>query len=118
MDKMTTKSAQDGGEMIQTYEDATAKIANAVEIRDMKMDRNYLQSYMKGGLGRGYSTIQPLVITRKLGHPELIFNEHDSKNTHFKVHASAKWARMQSSECWICDQWKYTLIFFSRANCL
>ena len=103
MDKMTTKSAQDGGEMIQTYEDATAKIANAVEIRDMKMDRNYLQSYMKGGLGRGYSTIQPLVITRKLGHPELIFNEHDSKNTHFKVHASAKWARMQSSECWICD---------------
>ena len=46
---------------------------------------------MKGGLGRGHSTIQHLVITRKLGHPELIFNEHDSKNTHFKPHASAKW---------------------------
>ena len=23
---------------------------------------------------------------------------------------------MQSSECWICDQWKYTVIFFSRSN--
>ena len=28
------------------YEDATARIANAVEIRDMKQDRNYHQSYM------------------------------------------------------------------------
>ena len=43
----------DRNDMIFTYEDATAKIANAVEIRDMKQDRNFLQSYMKGGLGRG-----------------------------------------------------------------
>ena len=112
-----SQSATPDSEMILTYDDATAKIANAVEIRDMKQDKNFLQSYMKGGLGRGHSTIQPLVITRKLGHPELIFNEQDSKNTHFKPHASAKWARMQSSECWISDQWKYTLIFFSRQHC-
>ena len=39
------------------YEDATARIANAVEIRDMKQDRNYHQSYMKGGLGRGHQTV-------------------------------------------------------------
>lgn len=38
---------------VESYEDATVKIANAVEIRDMKHDRNYHQSYMKGGLGRG-----------------------------------------------------------------
>lgn len=83
----------------------------------MKHDRNFHQSYMKGGLGRGIQSVQPLVITRKLGHPELIFNEHVDKNTHFKVHASAKWARMQTNECWICDQWKYTVIFFSRSKC-
>ena len=29
---------------------------------------------MAGGLGRGHTTVQPLVITRTLGHPELIFN--------------------------------------------
>ena len=89
--------------MINSYEEATAKIANAVEIRDMKHDRNYLQSYMRGGIGRGTATTQPLVITRKLGHPELIFNEHDVKNSHFKPHASAKWIKSVASECWICD---------------
>ena len=71
---------------------------------------------MRGGLGRGSESVQPLVITRKLGHPELIFNENESKNTYHKVHASAKWARMPNNECWICDQWKYCVIFFSRAN--
>ena len=58
------------------------------------------------------------MITRKLGHPELIFNEHDVKNTHFKAHASAKWVRMVSDECWIRDQWKYCVIFFSKKHCL
>ena len=102
--------------MIHTYEDATAKIANSIEIRDMKQDRNFLESYMKGGLGRRHASVQPLVITRQLGHPELIFNEQEGKNTHFRVHASAKWIRSQASECWISDQWKYTIIFFSRSN--
>ena len=80
--------------MICSYEDATAKIANANEIRDMNQDKNFLQSYMHGGLGRGRNaSVQPLVITRKLGHPELIFDESANKNTHFKVQASAKWVR-------------------------
>ena len=38
--------------MLQTYEDATAMIANAVELRDFKHEKNYAQSCMKGGLGR------------------------------------------------------------------
>jgi hypothetical protein len=63
--------------MIMTFEDATAKIANAVEIRDMKQDRNLITSRMKDGLGRNLSSVQPLVISRKLGHPELIFNDAD-----------------------------------------
>ena len=40
-----------------SFEDATARIANAVEIRDMKQDRNYHNSYMKGGLGRGHQVL-------------------------------------------------------------
>jgi len=64
-------------DMIMTFEDATAKIANAVEIRDMKQDRNLITSCMKDGLGRNLSSVQPLVISRKLGHPELIFNDTD-----------------------------------------
>jgi len=89
--------------MINSLEDATAKIANALEIREMKKEKNFMQSYMAGGIGHGHSTVQPLVITRKLGHPELIFDENDTKNTHFKTHASAKWVRGQGNECWICN---------------
>ena len=37
-----TQSATPDSEMILTYDDATAKIANAVEIRDMKQDKNFL----------------------------------------------------------------------------
>jgi hypothetical protein len=97
------RESDDNKGMIMTFEDATAKIANAVEIRDMKHDRNLINSCMKSGLGRNLNTVQPLVISRKLGHPELIFNDTDQKNVHFKVNSAAKWARMQSSECWICD---------------
>ena len=69
---------QDGNDgMIMTLEDATAKIANAAEIRDMKHDRNLINSCMKSGLGRNLNTVQPLVISRKLGRPELIFNDTD-----------------------------------------
>jgi len=51
-----------------------------------------------------------------LGHPELIFNNADSKNTHFKVNAQARWQRNNGNECWICDSWKYVIIFFSRSR--
>ena len=61
-------------DMLQSYEDATARIANAIEIRDLKHEKQYMQSCMKSGVGRQQSSTQPLVITRKLGHPELIFN--------------------------------------------
>lgn len=44
-------------EMIMTIEGATARIANAVEIRDMKQDRNFLTSYNKGGLGRNLTSV-------------------------------------------------------------
>ena len=103
-------------EMIMTLEGATARIANAIELREMKQDRNFLASYNKGGLGRNYTTVQPLTISRKLGHPELIFDETEQKSMHFKVNAAAKWSRMQGDDCWICDQWKYVTIFFSRKN--
>ena len=49
MNKSTTIDGFDGvfmnksdNQMINSYDDATAKIANAVEIRDMKTDRSYL----------------------------------------------------------------------------
>ena len=55
-----------------------------------------------------------MVISRKLGHDELIFNEGDNKNTAFESAASRKWVKMSKNECWICDKWKYTVIFFDR----
>lgn len=29
---------------------------------------------------------------------------------------AAKWQRMAKNSCWICDQWKYTVIIFSRKD--
>ena len=42
-DRFTTKAKKEvNPELINSYEEATANIANAVEIRDMKHDRAYL----------------------------------------------------------------------------
>ena len=40
---------------------------------------------------------EPLILRKQLGHPEI----HNSK--HWKI----------SNECWMCDKWRYTYIFWN-----
>lgn len=30
------------------------------------------------------------------------------------MNAQARWQRNNGNDCWICDSWKYVIIFFSR----
>ena len=41
-----------------------------------------------------------VVLSRVLGHPEIV------NSSHWKV----------ADQCWVCQKWKYTLVFFDRTN--
>ena len=68
--------------------------------------------------GFGHTTLmqQPLLFTRKLGHPELVFNDTRVSQTHFDSNAPQKWTLAENDGCWVCHQWKYCMIFVDRAN--
>jgi len=61
-----------------------------------------------------------LVLTRKLNHPELIFNQRiykdSTKDRFFKVDANQSWALSHQDECYICEKHHYTVIFYERSQ--
>ena len=60
------------------------------------------------------------VLTRRLNHPELVFNQRISldstKERFFKVDSNQAWTLSQKDECYICEKHHYTVIFYERAN--
>ena len=101
---------------VNSYEQATAQIANAEQIKNMMQQKAYVQSCYKQGIGRQQPCLQPVVFSRKLGHSELIYSETSEKNTYFVENAATKWIKMPRDECWICEQWKYCVFFFNRSD--
>ena len=62
-----------------------------------------------------------LVLTRKLNHPELIFNQRisdddDFDRRFFKVDANECWTLSPKNECYICEKYHYTMIFYERSK--
>jgi len=60
------------------------------------------------------------VLTRRLNHPELIFNQRvsidDTKDRFFKVDANQYWTLSRQDECYICDKHHYAVIFYERSE--
>jgi hypothetical protein len=103
--------------MITSYEDASAKVANSEVLRDMRDESNYVKTTMKAGANCQETCFMPLVLSRQLGHSELIFSQASDAGNFFEREAASKWVLNDSNECWICDSWKYTVIFFNRKMC-
>jgi hypothetical protein len=59
---------------------------------------------------------QPLVLARKLGHPELFFDENKTKSLNFTNNAACRWSLEDRDGCWICQKWKYTVVFADTQN--
>ena len=60
------------------------------------------------------------MLTRRLNHPELIFNQRislDKTNKRFfKVDANEAWALSPKDECYICEKHHYSVIFYERSK--
>ena len=80
---------------------------------------------MKNGTGRLDDNIfDRFVLTRKLNHPELLFNQNtkydqgkNAKYRFFKPDAQKDWKLSAQNECYLCNKHQYTLIFYDK-NCL
>lgn len=62
-----------------------------------------------------------LVVSRKLNHPELIFNEGNQKsdqirNKHMDLeNGRQKWSfKFNDDECYVCGKYPYVQVFFTR----
>jgi len=58
-------------------------------------------------------------LTRKVNHPELIFNQDTNKDKYastrfFEIDSAECWVLSQTNECYVCDRHPYTLIFFEK----
>ena len=61
-----------------------------------------------------------IVLTRKLNHSELIFNQKISRDNNkkerwFKKDADSDWMLSPKNECWICQRYHYTIVFYDRS---
>jgi hypothetical protein len=73
------------------------------------------------GVGRVENGIEDtLVLTRKCGHPELIFNNNKFKDLYWEVDSAEQWQlsfnHETTNECYICERHKYGLIFFDKCE--
>lgn len=59
-----------------------------------------------------------LVLTRKLNHPELIFNNSNHQSTYFQQDSDMQWRVSYNGqfthECYLCQKYKYTCIFLDK----
>jgi hypothetical protein len=62
--------------------------------------------------------VDHFILTRKINNPELIFNQDPHKDhlnsRFFEVEAAECWRLSQKNECFMCDGYKYTTIFFKK----
>ena len=57
-----------------------------------------------------------LVFTRQVYNPELVFNQDEAKATEMHDYgAPFAWHVQQLNDgCYICEQWRYCVLYFSR----
>ena len=62
-----------------------------------------------------------IVLTRKLNHSELIFNQKISNdqiksNRFFKKDAYSDWQLSMNNQCYVCELYQYTCVFYDRKD--
>ena len=67
-----------------------------------------------GGAMRNHSFRDEMVISRKVGHPELIFNDSPFNIQEFSTdNCEGKWT-FSNHGCYVCQRHNYVQIFFKR----
>ena len=89
----------------------------ALELKGAK--DNFEAAGMRGPLREGLIP-EPMLFTRKIGHPELIFNGNAYwPQEHSMVNSEERWSYSCSphgDDCYACQKYSYMQIFFRRST--
>lgn len=70
------------------------------------------QTQTHHGVGRKEKTVlDHFILTRKVNHPELLFNQSPHRDGYFEDQV-LEWEL--SNECFVCEKHRYTLIFYQK----
>ena len=62
--------------------------------------------------------LDKFVVTRRINHPELIFNQaaanDETRKRFFNTDAASRWALSKSNECHCCDKYQYVIVCYER----
>jgi len=88
-------------DILQNYSKRYEKIYDSVKFKDVMLETKsvqqaYHQTKNLPGGGNNDNYFMPLILSKQLGHPEI------KNSKHWKI----------TNECYICDKWKYTIIFW------
>ena len=54
------------------------------------------------------------MFTKKVNYPELIFNQKRALDRYFVVNQGENWQLSEGNECFVCNKFQYTLIFYNQ----
>ena len=74
------------------------------------------------GVGKGEDNIfDRFVVTRIVNHPELVFNQstlndNSKDKRYFDRNHALKWCLSRGNECFMCQRYQYTIIFYIQSE--
>ena len=91
------------------------------ETKQIKMNKIKNRVQVTAGIGRiGNSSGDQFVVTRKLQHSELMYNNCRHKDAYWQVGAEERWQlsyrHKTSNECYVCQKHKLVMIFLDDAE--
>ena len=96
------------------------KVVNNELTQDLKETQKQIKTDVAGGLGRDRTIKDPMILTRKIGQPELVFNDKFYCSAELNAtNSEEKWsfhASANGDDCYVCQQHNYVQIFFNRAK--
>jgi hypothetical protein len=96
------------------------KVVNNELTQDLKETQKQIKTDVAGGLGRDRTIKDPMILTRKIGQPELVFNDKFYCSAELNAtNSEEKWsfhASVNGDDCYVCQQHNYVQIFFNRAK--
>ena len=94
------------------------KILNNEINQELKESRKQINTDVYGGHSREVVIKDPMILTRKIGQPELVFNEKAYCGAELNAaNAEERWSYNDSingDDCYVCQQYSYVQVFFTR----
>jgi len=90
-------------------------LITAKKDKQIRQDKLVNQTKVSKGIGRTEGNLlDHFILTRKLNFPQLVFNQNSHNDQYFERDHADKWQLSQRNDCYICQKYVYTIIFYDQ----